>query len=359
MLLAVASFLGFSNGANDNFKGFATVWGSATLSYGRALALAAVATALGSLASLALSHALVLQFTGKGIVPDAVAADPGFALSAAAGAAATVMLATRLGLPISTTHALIGGLAGAGLAQDGSGIQADRLAATFLLPLLLSPLVAALLAFVAGRSFAARDGDRDCACVAIGEEIEAAGSGAAAMSSAAPARLLIAPVADCDRLAGSVARFRLAPLKDAAHIASAACICFARGVNDTPKLAALLLTTQAFGVRGASLVIAAAMLAGGLLFARRVAQTMSQRIAPLDHSSGLAANLVTAGLVFLASRFGLPVSTTHVSVGSIIGVGLGEGRIDWRTTSVILLSWVGTLPLAAAVAFFAARIGAP
>lgn len=357
MLVAVAAFLAFGNGANDNFKGLATVWGSGTLTYGRALTLASIATALGSLASIAMGHALVLQFTGKGIVPDHVAGNPDFALSVAAGAATTVMLATRLGLPVSTTHALIGGLVGAGLAQDGSVVHLSGLAVSFLLPLLLTPLVAATLAGLASRLAPVRDADRDCACVAAGEDVPGHGSGAAAMTAGVTPRLLIATDAECDRLPGAVARIRLSQSKDAAHIASAVCICFARGVNDTPKLAALLMTAQAIGVRAASVAITVAMVLGGLIFARRVAQTMSLGIAPLDHSRGLSANLVTAGLVLLASKFGLPVSTTHISVGSIVGVGLGGRAINWQTTRSILLSWVGTLPLAATAAFVAARLG--
>ncbi len=357
MLIAVAAFLSFSNGANDNFKGFATVWGSDTLTYPRALTLASIATALGSLASLWLAHALVTQFTGKGIVPDHVAGDAGFALSVGAGAASTVMLATRLGLPISTTHALIGGLVGAGFAQDGGVVHLNRLATTFLLPLLVSPIIAATLAGLASRVTRRRASDRNCACVVSEQDLLSLHAGAAvAMRSAAP-RLVVATDAECDRLTDTVARVGLSKSQDALHIASAATICFARGVNDTPKLAALLMTAQAIGTRAAGFVIAASMVLGGWLFARRVAQTMSRRISTLDHARGLSANLVTAGLVLLASKFGLPVSTTHVSVGAIAGVGIGGGSIRWQTTRSVLLSWVGTLPLAAATAWLAARLG--
>jgi inorganic phosphate transporter, PiT family len=356
LLIAVAACLAFANGANDNFKGFATVWGSQTLTYGRALGLASISTAAGSLASLAIGHALVLQFTGRGIVPDAVAGDADFALGVGAGAATAVLLATRLGLPISTTHALIGGLVGAGIAQDGGIVHFGSLAGSFLLPLLLSPLVAATLAAMAGAVAQRRGGRGDCACMTSAESLGAPVIGTALMARPAPPRIVIASDAECDRLPGPVARLHLPRSMDAAHIASAASICFARGVNDTPKLAALLVTAQAIGVRGASVVITVAMVLGGLIFARRVARTMSLRITPLDHTRGLSANLVTAGLVLLASKFGLPVSTTHVSVGSIVGIGVGGHSIDWRTTRGILLSWVGTLPLAAAAAFAAARL---
>jgi inorganic phosphate transporter, PiT family len=122
ILLGLAAvFMAASNGANDNFKGFATVWGSETLRYQPALALATVATILGSLMSIVLANSLIQQFSGKGLVPPALAGNPAFIANVALAAACTVSIATRLGLPVSTTHALIGGLVGAGLA-NGRGV---------------------------------------------------------------------------------------------------------------------------------------------------------------------------------------------------------------------------------------------
>lgn len=356
VLIVVAVFLSFSNGANDNFKGFATVWGSNTLSYRQALILASAATALGSLASLVLAQALVAQFTGRGIVPDDLAGNPSFALSAGAGAAATVMLATRAGLPISTTHALIGGLIGAGLARNGGVVHFGTLAGSFLLPLLFSPLIAASLASVVGRVMHRRQQEQDCACVVAPAECEPAFGGAAFARRSLSPEVVIATSEECDRLPGTVTRWPIAKSLDRVHVLSAASICFARGVNDTPKLTALLMTAGALGAQAANAGIMLAMVAGGLFFSRRVATTMSRRMAGLDHARGLAANLVTAGLVLVASKYGLPVSTTHVSVGSIAGVGMSARALNWHTTRNVLLSWVGTLPLAAATAFLVANL---
>ena len=155
LLFATALFIAFSNGANDNFKGFATVWGSNTLSYRRALALATLATALGSLLSLLLADGLVQQFSGKGLVPDNLASAPEFILSVSCGAGLTVFIATRLGLPVSTTHALIGGLIGAGIGHSPALVNFDKLLNTFLLPLLLSPLLAGLIGALRGQGLAA------------------------------------------------------------------------------------------------------------------------------------------------------------------------------------------------------------
>lgn len=99
LLIGAAPLLAFANGADDNFKGFATVWGSDTLSYRQALLLA---------------HDLVQQFSGKGLLPAAFVEAPQFIFSSETGAALMVIIATRAGLPISTTHALIGTLLGAG-----------------------------------------------------------------------------------------------------------------------------------------------------------------------------------------------------------------------------------------------------
>lgn len=101
-----------------------------------------------------------------------------------------------------------------------------------------------------------------------------------------------------------------------------------RSVNDTPKLAALLLGAKLSGL-GSMAMVAAAMAAGGLILARRVAETMSLRLNRLDARQGLCANVITAALVLLASKFGLPVSTTHVTVNEVATVrgGLKGGGL--------------------------------
>lgn len=354
ILIGTALFIAFGNGANDNFKGFATVWGSGVLSYRRALVLATLATLAGSLLSLALAQSLIAQFSGRGLVPDAVAAAPSFMLHAGAGAALTVFAATRAGLPVSTTHALIGGLIGAGLAEPGGEMRYGALASQFLLPLLASPLVAATLGMLASRVLRLRP-DADCACViAPSPALVAQGGGSLALASRAVSSaptFVIAADAHCQRQPGLIARLSLPDIADRAHVLSAAAICFARGVNDTPKLAAQIMDASS-----AVFAIAAVMAADGIIYARRVAETMSKRVTRLDNGQGLAANLITAGLVLVASKFGLPVSTTHVSVGSIAGVGAAAGTLDWTTVRNIALAWIVTLPLAATIAWLAADL---
>jgi inorganic phosphate transporter, PiT family len=353
-LLAVAAlFLAFSNGANDNFKGFATVWGSATLDYRRALIIATIAAIAGSIASVLLAHGLIKQFSGKGLVPDDVVALPAFSLAVAAGAAATVMTATRVGLPISTTHALVGGLVGAGLAIGAGEVNIAKLGTAFFVPLLLSPVISATLGFLAYKVLPKYKAETDCVCVV---ESQPATNGAALAKSMVVPEVLIGSEENCPMPSEAIARTTVSGALDKAHIMSAATICFARSVNDTPKLAALLLAVNLGGPNISLLAIAGAMALGGLLLSRRVAETMSQKITPLDPQQGVPANFITAILVLAASKFGLPVSTTHVAVGAISGVGAAHGTLDVGVLRNILLSWVGTLPMAAGFAYLVATL---
>ncbi len=115
LLFLAACFLAYSNGANDNFKGVATLFGSGTTHYKNAINWATVTTFAGSVAAIFLAEALVKNFSGKGLVPNELIQNPVFAISIALGAALTVFIATRIGMPISTTHGLVGGLFGAGV----------------------------------------------------------------------------------------------------------------------------------------------------------------------------------------------------------------------------------------------------
>ncbi len=114
MIEALASLavpaVAWANGSNDNFKGVATLFGSSVSRYRTALILGCGATFLGALASFFISRGLLATFSGAGLVPDSVVYDPAFPLAVALALAGslTVFLATRLGLPVSTTHALIG-----------------------------------------------------------------------------------------------------------------------------------------------------------------------------------------------------------------------------------------------------------
>ncbi|MBI5154112.1 inorganic phosphate transporter, partial [Candidatus Poribacteria bacterium] len=142
LLVAVTAVMAYANGANDNFKGVATLYGSRTVDFLPALHWANATTLAGALTAVVLGHGLARNFGGGGLVPEAVVRSAPFLVSVGLSAAATVLLATRLGLPVSTTHALLGSLAGAGVAAAPGAFNWSVLGGRFLLPLLLSPFVA-------------------------------------------------------------------------------------------------------------------------------------------------------------------------------------------------------------------------
>ncbi len=351
LIVSLAGCLGFNNGANDNFKGFATSWGTQTLSYRQSIIWATLATVAGSLMSIYWAHSLLHAFSGAGLVPDALLTTPAFMASVSGGAAITIFVATRWGWPVSTTHALLGALLGAGLTQGFQGIHVQALLHGFVAPLLISPLVAAMLSMGIVRRFSSSKALTSatletCLCIRPESRLAVSADGVATYRQGLQPEFIVASQADCtqDQLP-----LRLNPqaIRDRLHVGSALAICFARGVNDTPKLAALMVAGKILSIPMATLNISMLMGLGGLVFARRVAETLSLRVSHLRPEQGLMANLVTAGLVLFASRLGLPVSTTHVAVGSIAGAGAGAHSLNTSTLRNILLSWIATLPLAA------------
>jgi PiT family inorganic phosphate transporter len=356
LIVVAVLFLAYSNGGNDNFKGVATLFGSGTCSYRQALAWATVTTLAGSLLALYLAGGLVESFKGKGLVPDEVTRQASFVLAVSLAAALTVLLATWTGLPVSTTHALTGSLVGAGLLASAGGVQLAALGTSFVLPLLFSP-VAALGCTVAiyplFRWARRTSGVTSSTCVCIGttyEEVQPQADGrlrlvrTGALLEVQEARVCI------DRYHGRVAGLEARQALDGLHYLSGGAVGFARGLNDTPKIMALMLAVEALPATWGLTLVAAVMAVGGVLNARKVAETMSKKITRMNAGQGFTANLVTALLVAGASRLGLPVSTTHVSVGSLFGIGVVNRTAQARTILAILLAWVTTLPIGAALA---------
>jgi PiT family inorganic phosphate transporter len=355
-LFLAACFLAYSNGANDNFKGVASLYGSRTCGYRTALTWGTITTMAGGLAAVFIAEALLKKFSGKGLVPDALTASPQFLLAVGSGAGATVLLATLLGFPISTTHALTGALVGAGLvATQGTGVHFSALGKSFVLPLLLSPALAVgtgAIIYLLFRFARLRAGvtKQLCLCVGIEERVVTLPQPNGVFTAQSFSALtLTADEQSCcrQRYAGRAFGLDAGKLLDGLHFLSAGAVGFARGLNDTPKIAALLLVASALNVQGALIAVAMAMAVGGLLNARKVAVTMSQKITEMNPGQGFAANLSTALLVTTASFSGLPVSTTHVTVGSLLGMGIVTRQVKWSPVIKVLLSWVITLPCGA------------
>jgi inorganic phosphate transporter, PiT family len=363
LLVLMTLFVAYSNGANDNFKGVATLYGSNTTTFKTALWIGTAATLAGCVCSVFLAEALVKAFSGKGLVPDAVSASPNFLLAVAAGAASTVMLATVLGFPISTTHALTGALAGAGYMAAGSALNLSVLGSAFFLPLLLSPLISILLTmplYKLAHAVVERFGIGKETCLCIGpsqfvpvkELAFDAGTSTYSRSVAATGLgVTVGTTRECvQKYDGRVLGLTAQGLVNGIHYLSGAAVSFARGLNDAPKIVGLLLVVKALDIRVSMIAIAAVMALGGLINARKVAETMSHKISRMNDGQALTANLVTAFMVIFASRLGVPVSTTHVSVGAISGIGIVNGTADKGVIGGILLSWVLTLPIAAGIA---------
>lgn len=355
ILFITTCFLAYANGANDNFKGVATLFGSGTTNYKRAIAWATITTFAGSVCSIFLADKLLKNFSGKGLVPTEITTSPEFLTAVALGAGLTVLLTALRGLPISTTHSLVGGLVGSGVMAVGSQVNFNFIGKTFFIPLLVSPFIAVCLAFIAYwlfRYFRNSIGLKKEWCACIGETNKYVPIRSLSPEQAASFSQTIDASIDtkqnCQKhYTGNVLGISLQKSLDVAHYISAGVVSFARGLNDTPKIVALLIAIQGLSIQLGMIAVAVGIAVGGLLNAKRIAETMGKKITSMSHGQGFAANLVTGFMVIFASRLGVPVSTTHCSVGSLFGIGLITGKADKRVVRNILISWLLTLPVAA------------
>jgi PiT family inorganic phosphate transporter len=356
LLLLAALLLAYANGANDNFKGVATLFGSYTTKYKGAIAWATITTFLGSIAAIFLAHQLIINFSGKGLVPQSVTQDPLFILAVASGAGLTVLTATIIGMPISTTHSLVGALVGGGLMAAGSNVVLSQLWYIFLIPLLVSPFMAALLSggiyyffhFMRLQLGVTKD---TCVCVKSGQTHTIPELATTDRNFAAKVKeragIDIAQVDHCEEIyKGQVMGLTAQQILDFLHYISAGMVSFARGLNDTPKIVGMLVLLQMINIQWSLALVGVVIAVGGLLNARKVAKTMSHRITPMNSGQGFTANLMTSLLVTTASTHGMPVSTTHVSVGSIFGIGGATRQGNTKMIGRIISAWVITLPMA-------------
>ncbi|MFN0247068.1 MAG: inorganic phosphate transporter [Kofleriaceae bacterium] len=349
-MIAVA-LIAFANGQNDVSKGIATLVGSGVTDHRRAILWGSLWTGLGALAGAVVAGAMITTF-GKGLL--AADSTPTFATALAVlfGAAAWVLVATRTGLPVSTTHAIVGALTGVALVAFGTGgIQWPLLARKIALPLLLTPLVALVATAIVLRVTRRLGNTADCACIAAPTALLLPrADGVARIALGAP-RLIVATEAAC---AAQPVAARLT--MDRLHWMTSGATSFARGLNDAPKIVALILAGALLTGNGIAApvwfaVVTVGMVAGSLYGGRRVMHVLAERVTRMDHREGFSANLVTATLVGLGAWQGLPLSTTHVSTGAIIGAGTARsGAIDWRTVRGLVMAWVVTLPAAALLA---------
>jgi PiT family inorganic phosphate transporter len=305
-LWIAAGLVAFGNGANDISKTIATLVGSGEVSYRRAVTWGAIASGLGAFTAAFLAEKMVGTFA-HGYLAEGVQATLPFVVAVALGAVGWLALATRTGMPVSTTHSLVGAIVVAGAVAYGpDNVSWGKVVQKFALPLLLSPFLSLMMAWA-----------------------------------------LFAVVRLVFRLCHNGAC-------RACHWVSSLTSCFARAFNDIPKIVGVLSlyylavgSTVPSQMLGAFAFLAVANTMGALIGGLRVTETLAYRVTEMDHDEGLTANLTTALLVVSTGIWGLPVSTTHVSSGAILGVGLRQGwaAVRWATVRDMALAWLVTLPV--------------
>ncbi|MEE2664946.1 MAG: inorganic phosphate transporter [Myxococcota bacterium] len=384
-------------GANDVANAMGTSVGSGALTIRHAIIVAGLLEFSG--AFLAGGH--VTDTVRKGMLDmDLVSREYLlYGMLAALASAATLLLgATRLGLPVSTTHAIVGGIVGFGAVGIGPEAvnwpQVGSIAASWV----TSPLLSGCLAFFIFHITSSTILDREkpleqvrrlgpifffyvffiIGLVTLFKGLKnlnldlnlpeaIAASTLVGLVGALIGAFFLSRVAKSDRADQSDHRFsQVERVFVVLQILTACAVAFAHGSNDVANaigpLAAIATALQEGGELAHKAPVAPWMLAVGgagivvglATWGYRVMETVGKKITELTPSRGFAAELAAATTIVLASRMGIPVSTTHTLVGAVLGVGLarGIGALDMRVVGNIAISWVATLPIAAALSVF-------
>ncbi len=313
VIVAVALAFDFTNGFHDTANSIATAVSTRALSPRVAVVLAAAANLGGAFLTTA-----VAKTVGKGLIDTHLATGTTI-VAALAGAIAWNLLTWRAGLPSSSSHALVGGLVGAALVQSGSrGVLWHGVAHKVVIPALVAPALAFAAAFAL--------------LLALYWIFRGISPGAGGRG------------------------FRLG------QIASSAWVSFNHGANDAQKtmgVIALALTLHAGGDPAHLSVPTWVKLAAGLAMGLgtyvggwRIVRTLGQRIFKMEPVEGFAAQAAGGLTIYVATRYGYPLSTTHVVSGAVMGTGATKrlSAVRWGVAGNIVVAWVLTLPMAALVA---------
>ncbi len=352
-LLFIVFILGFAiayvNGANDVSKGVATLVGSGITDFRRAILWGTLWTGIGGVSAALLARAMVYTF-GKGMLASGTQVTLGAALATIAGAALWVGIATRKGLPVSTTHAIVGSVAGVGFVAYGLGrVNWSVFGGKIVLPLLVSPLASLLITATILRVWRAlaRGSVADCICAQVAQPMVLGNELALANPSIFLPQVHIAA---CTARQNSSSGLTL----DHLHWLTSGATSFSRGLNDAPKMVAIVMSASLLAGSGVIapivffVAIGIGMVAGSWIAGRRVTEVLACKLTVMDHRQGFIANLVTAALVGPGAALGLPMSTTHVASGAIIGVASDQPTgANNKTVRGMLLAWVVTVPAAA------------
>lgn len=254
-----------------------------TSNYKKAINCARITTFSGSVAAVFFTDELVKNFSVKGLVPNELITSPFFAISIAFVAALTVFIATKTGMPISTTHSLVGALFGAGVMAVGSEFNFEKLVGTFLMPLIVNPLMASIVRFIAYlifRFFRKRLGVTKKTNLNIRKK-ETTTIASLNIYNAATLKTKTTIEATIqnkqETYNGQILGLSSQKALDSLHYLSAGVASFARGLNDTPKIVGLLLIINAIDIKWSMIIAAIIMAIGGLLNAKKVGITMSKK----------------------------------------------------------------------------------
>ncbi len=356
--------LSLANGTNDVSKAVATLVGSGVTTYRTAIAWGTAWTMVGAGIAAVVATAMVKTFS-SGLFQPNLAVPSALAPAILCGAFLWVLVASKTGLPVSTTHALTGSLAGAGLLAFGSeGLIWSTVLKKITLPLLLSPFLALGLSLFVHPLIKSLAGRWEGVCVCIMPSyralvrVDAQGCTRTLFQPGGIGIPVTAVPSQCERSGLSGPTVGL----DSLHWLSSGLASLARGTNDAPKIAAMLLLGSSTAMwpntawQGLTFAgVAMAMGIGSYWGGRRVTTVLAERVTTMNHAEGLSANLTTSSLVMLSGVLGLPVSTTQVSSSAIVGIGLlrGHASIRWTTVREMVLAWIVTVPVSGFLACLA------
>jgi inorganic phosphate transporter, PiT family len=314
LVLILAVGFDYINGFHDTANAIATSVSTRALRPSHAILMSATANFVGALTGTAVAKTIA---SGIATTPPG---DEGQIVVAAAliGGIAWNLLTWRLGIPSSSSHALIGGLIGAAIAAAGpQSLNAQGIYEKVILPLIASPILGVVIGFT-------------LMVVLLN-----------VFRRAHPKRIND--------------RFRRLQVLSAAYMA------FSHGSNDAQKTMGIITLALVSGGVIADptvplwviLIAASAISLGTAAGGWRIIKTMGQRVVKLDPVHGFAAETTAATIIFGASHFGMPVSTTHVISSAIIGVGSSDrlSAVRWGVAGNIVIAWVLTIPASATVAW--------
>jgi PiT family inorganic phosphate transporter len=311
VVVLVALGFDFTNGFHDTANAVATSVSTRALSPRLAVLIAAVANLAGAFVTTA-----VAKTVGQGII-DTGLANEKTVLAALIGAIVWNLVTWRAGLPSSSSHALIGGLVGAAIAQSGlSGVEWHGLVHSVAIPAIAAPAIAFAGAFLL--------------LLAIYWLLVWMNPGTANRT------------------------FRLGQL------ASGTWVAFTHGANDAQKTMGVIALAlfeaghlshfyiPTWVIVTAGLAIAAGTYVGGW----RIMKTLGQRVVNMEPASGFAAQVTAGVTIYTATKLGYPLSTTHVISGSVLGSGATKrlSAVRWGVAGNIVTAWLLTIPAAGLVA---------